>query len=243
MIDRENYDLITRVANSPLQRCRRKRVVVLMGAGASIEYEAPSTPALTDAIERSVMADAYMTSTGAKAAFVKIKRGLQGYLREVPNFEQIYHCTHELLSLNAPTPGAFDEFRPLLYPFMADKTGIPKRALEALIDKMAQEIFTEVSTACARNPLSLAPLTDFVSRLRADCITRIYTTNYDDFLIQAAPDLYTGFDPEPSPGPKRFQLDRFWSTFDLHSAFYLHGSVHMGFVPPGSHSIPPSRMT
>ena len=236
-------DLITRVANGPLQRCRRKRVIVLMGAGASIEYKAPSTQDLTNAIKRDVMADALMNSTGADAAFAKINKGLQGYLSEGPNFEQIYHCTHELLALSALTPGAVDEFRPLLYPFMADKTGIPGDALCALIDKMAEVIFAEVSAACARNPLSLAPLTDFVSRLRADCITRIYTTNYDDFLIQAAPDLYTGFDPEPSPGPKRFQLDRFWSTFDLHSAFYLHGSVHMGFVPPGSHSIPPSRMT
>ena len=224
------------IAGGLLRGCREKRVVVLIGAGASIEYKAPSTAALTDAIERAVMADQWLKHTGADVTFVKIKSDLQGYLNDPPNFEQIYHCAHELLSMNAPTPGAVDEFRPLLYPFIADKTGIPKKALRALVDKMAEVIFAEVSAACANNPLSLTPLTDFISRLCADYVTRVYTTNYDDFLLQAAPDLYTGFDKEPSPTPKGFQLDRFWETRNLHSVFYLHGSVHMGFTHPGPHS-------
>jgi hypothetical protein len=228
--------VLSRLASGLLRRCRRKRVVVLMGAGASIEYKAPSTAGLTDAIERAVMADPSMKHTGADAAFANIKGGLQGYLSEPPNFEQIYHCAHELLSMDAPTPGAFDEFRPLLYPFMANKTGISKEALRALVDKMAGVIFAEVSAACANNPLSLTPLIDFISSLRADYITRIYTTNYDDFLHQAAPDLYTGFGQNPSSAPKRFELDSFREARDRHSVLYLHGSVHMGFALPGPES-------
>ena len=33
-------------------------------------------------------------------------------------------------------------------------------------------------------------------------IATLSTKRYDDFLLQAAPDLYTGFDSAPSPNPK-----------------------------------------
>jgi NAD-dependent SIR2 family protein deacetylase len=227
-------EVLHRVSGYAPRRKRSKRVVLLVGAGASIEYKAPSTSALTNAIEGASMGDALMKHTGADAAFAKIKSGLRGYLNTPPNFEQIYHCAHELLSLEGPTRGAFDAFRPLLFPFITDSTSIPKDALRALIDKIAEVIFTEVARACTSNPLSLAPLTKFITALRAIYITRIYTTNYDDFLLQAAPDLFIGFDRAPSAHPKRFQLDGFWASRDLHSLFYLHGSVHMGFRHPGA---------
>lgn len=224
---------ISRMATGLLHRGREKRVVVLLGAGASVEYKAPSTAGLTQAIERVVTTDKWTKHTGADAAFATIKSGLQRYLSEPPNFEQIYHIAHELLSMAAPTPGAADEFRPLLYPFMPNNTGISRDALRALVDKMAEAIYAEVSASCANNPLSLGPLTNFISSLRASYITRIYTTNYDDFLLQAAPDLYTGFNASPSAAPKRFELDIFGNSRDRHAALYLHGSVHMGFAAPG----------
>jgi hypothetical protein len=85
--------------------------------------------------------------------------------------------------MDAPTPGAVDEFRPLLYPFVASKTSISRNALRGLIDKMVKVIFTEVSAACANNPLSLTPLTDFISSLSAEYITRILrqTTTISSF--------------------------------------------------------------
>jgi hypothetical protein len=84
-----------------------KRTVVLFGAGASIEYGAPSTFGLTDTIGRKVEADDYMKMSGGDAAYLKIRDTLSGYLSAV-NFEQIYHCVHELI-YSAPTPGAVDE--------------------------------------------------------------------------------------------------------------------------------------
>ncbi len=104
--------------------------------------------------------------------------------------------------------------------------------LQALVKKMAEDIFAEVSAACDRNPLTLRPLADFAASLRTDHVIRIYTTNYDDFLLQAVPDLYTGFAATPSTAPKRFESDQFWYKDDQASAFHLHGSVHMGFATP-----------
>lgn len=94
----------------------------------------------------------------------------------------------------APTPGAFDEFRPILYPFLDNTSGISREALRALAKKVIEVIFSEVAQSCIKNPISLRPLSDFIKALRKEHVTRIYTTNYDDFPLQAVPDLYTGFD-------------------------------------------------
>ena len=204
-----------------------KRAVILFGAGASFEYKAPSMRQLTDAIEREVMADAWMQRTKGDKAFAAIKAGLQNYLHDpgIVHFEHIYHCAHELISTFAPPSGATDEFRPLLHPFISNKSGIAEGALTALVGKMASVIFAEVSACCGRNPISLAPLTNFLGAMRENYITRIYSTNYDDFPLQAAGDLYTGFDPAPSTRAKPFEIDSFWHKEDWHSIFHLHGSV------------------
>lgn len=98
---------------------------------------------------------------------------------------------------------------------------------------MEKFIFAEISTVCEEPQESLDPLATFLAKLQKDHITRIYTTNYDDFLLQAAPDLYTGFDPAPRPeDPKSFDARAFWQATDTDGCFHLHGSVHLGFGPP-----------
>jgi hypothetical protein len=196
-------------------------VLVMLGAGASVEYKAPTTDHLTAAIERETMGDPWMKTTGGDVAFATINTRLKAYLHRpgIVNFEHIYHCLHELSFAFPPTPGAVDEFRPLLFPFLDNTSGIPQDALQALVKKMAEVIFAEVSATCDKNPLSLRPLADFVTSLRGDQVTRIYTTNYDDFLLQAVPDLYTGFPATPSTAPKRFERDQFWHKEDRASAF------------------------
>jgi hypothetical protein len=63
-------------------------------------------------------------------------------------------------------------------------------------------------------------------------VTRIYTTNYDDYPLQAAPDLYTGFEVKSNDEPRRFELNAFWNKQNVDSIFHLHGSVHLGFARP-----------
>lgn len=208
------------------------RAMVLLGAGASREYGAPLTGDLTNIIEQAVKADPFVRHMGGDAAFDAIKSELAGYLTEPGNFEQIYHCAHELRFTFSPTPGASDEFKPILQPFLLNRLGLTQDALKTLAAKMTDAVYAEISRACDANTLGLSPLAQFIERLRADHVTRIYTTNYDDFPLQAVPDLYTGFDPIPRPEPKRFEIDGFWTDDDRPSLLHLHGSVHMGFAPP-----------
>jgi hypothetical protein len=208
-----------------------RRVVVLLGAGSSVEYKAPSTFALTKAIEQQVTTDPLMQRIGGAAAFVEIKSRLEGYLQGPINFEQIYHCAHELRFASAPTPGAADEFKPIMQPFLSNSAGLSERTLEALCGKIVEVIFGEVSRSCAHNLLRLEPLARFIETLRSDYITRIYTTNYDDFPLQAVANLYTGF-AVATGGARRFDVDRFWHRERWDGIFHLHGSVHMGYPHP-----------
>lgn len=213
-----------------------KRALVLFGAGASVEYKAPSTIGLTTTIEQAVAADRYLQTTGGDAAFQAIRAGLAGYLRKpgVINFEQIYHVAHELLFTYPPTPGAFDEFKPIMQPFVTNATGLSQEAVRSLCDKIVTVIYAEVSKSCGTNPLSLDPLVRFIERLRGDYVTRIYTTNYDDFPLQAASDLYTGYARGPAAEPRPFDVNGFWQKERRDGLFHLHGSVHMGYAHPRS---------
>lgn len=218
-----------------MERCVKK-ALVLFGAGASVEYKAPSTIGLTTTIEQEVVADSYLQMAGSHTAFQAIKAGLASYFQKpgMINFEQIYHVAHELLFTYLPVPRVLDEFKPIMQPFVANTTGLSQEAARALCDKIVAVIYQEVSRSCDNNPLGLDPLRRFVERLRDDYVIRAYTTNYDDFPLQAAPDLYTGF--EGGAGPQAFDVKGFWRKERRDGLFYLHGSVHMGYAHSGDSS-------
>jgi hypothetical protein len=206
-----------------------RRNLVLFGAGASIEYGAASTAGLTADIEQEVLNDGYLMSVGGDVAYDTVKNALGSYLNEGGNFEQIYHCIHELSTL-LPTPGAVDEYRPLLAPFVSGPLVGQRDALAPLAHKIIEVIYRQSSSWCTSPKVPLDPLREFIDGLIAEGPTRIYSTNYDDFVLQSRFDLYTGY-PAADPSPKRFGATDFWNRADDNVLFHLHGSVHMGFAP------------
>lgn len=218
------------MTSPPASRASNRRVVILLGAGASLQYGAPATGALTTSIENAVVNDTVMQAVGGDAAYLQVRDTLRNYL-ESPNdvnFEHIYHCIHELIFAQAHTPGAKNEYRPLMHPFLNNITGIQEQTARQLLDRMGKEIYRVMVNKCNSNTSSLVPLTQFISDLKQDFVTRIYTTNYDNFILQADDSLYTGF-PRGGGIPQRFELDQFCSRENEHCVFHMHGSVHMGF--------------
>ena len=213
---------------------------MLIGAGASLEFGAPSTTDLTNFIEKKILNDDWMQFNSSDQAWIEIKDTLSRYFDndadntnsyQYVNFEHIYHCAHELLSTFEPGERAANEFRPVLVPFINRCTNLGDKALKALVNRIAEFIFAEMVAVC-ECAKSLNTLTAFLAKLRQDHIVRIYTTNYDDFLLQAAPYLYTGFDPEPRCGAKPFDRQKFWNATEHDCSFPLHGSVHLSFGLP-----------
>lgn len=215
----------------------RKRALVVAGAGSAIEFGAPSTAALTARVEERVRKDSYLCSLGADRVYEKIRVTLADYLdggASAVNFEHIFHCAEQLLSNTfEPTLGAVDEFKPILYPFVGRWVALNEQdALQALVRQVPDILFDELSVASDKPAVDLAPLDKFISYLRDDQVVRIYTTNYDDFILQADDSLYHGFDRSPGSGPRVFQPETFWASANENALLHLHGSVHFGFPPP-----------
>lgn len=244
---------------------RKKRVLVLMGAGASVGFGAPSTACLTRSIEKRILADNLAKEFKADCAWLKIKNTLTSYYKEgssecscqdLVNFEHIYHCAHELIStfgltlpdavgygpddLGYPRGPVAVEHRPVLAPFIERRINTTKQSLQVLIRRIVYSIQEKISTACRNPKENLDFLRRFIGKLQENYITCIYTTNYDDFILQASPDLYTGFSINHNPSSRRFDRQDFWMHFDRNSIFYLHGSVHINFGE-GSASDPDLR--
>ena len=226
------------VTNDTSKPHRPKRALVVVGAGASLDFGAPSTAELTDRLRDQVHRDEWMELSGGKEAFMRIDTTLAGYLtrdepegKPVTNFEHIFHCAQEILSGTfPPTPGAVNEFKPILYPFLGRWSALDEeKALTALVHFIPEVLSNELLAASVSPATPLARLAEFIEHLRRRYVTRIYTTNYDDFVLQAAPDLYHGFDRAQDTGPKAFRPESFWRSTDRDGIFHLHGSVHFGF--------------
>ena len=210
----------------------KKRAMILVGAGASLDFGVPSVADLTKYIGQKVAADAWMRKIGGDTAYRVIYKTLSAYLQggaPAVNFEHIHHCAHELLFTFDPSPSTVNEYRPILQPFIRREIEVGELSLQELVRHMTKFIFDRVSAICEDPKADLGLITSFLGRLRNDHVVRIYTTNYDDLLLQAVPDLYTGFDPKPSSNAKRFDRRAFWKAADVDCVFHLHGSVHLAF--------------
>lgn len=214
---------------------KNKRALVFMGAGASIDFGGRSTTDLSNSIRERVLACPNLRRCGGDQAYIEIYDVLESYLNDGKNsvnFEHIYHCAHSLISFYLPDNKTVNEYRPILAPFVGNKLKWEKSTLIELVRSIANFIYAEVSESCPKKNKSLKPISDFIEKLRTKYVTRIYTTNYDDFILQVAPNLYTGFSSSVNSSPKKFDSHNFWQETNADSVFHIHGSVHLGFGHP-----------
>ena len=211
------------------------RITVILGAGASVEYGAPSTAELTDKVEQKLKQDDWVKHNDAFATYLFIKEKLQNFLvdSKAVHFERIYHCIHELIKFSRKTEEGFvDEYRYLLQPFLSlDKASglLKEKKLRCLEQKYIQFIYEIVSSSCENPKRRFQPLQEFINTLKSKNILRVYSLNYDDFCFQADPSLYTGFEDKAEG---TFLKNDFWSMENRHSLFQVHGSVRMGSPSP-----------
>ena len=201
-----------------------------------MDFGIPTTIDYGKLIEDHLQADDYCVRTGGWDAYIAVKTALEAYYSphsSEAHFERIYHVLHELEAMTV-SKGAVPKYRPVLVPFFDKKLDLRDEALRAASKAMIAAIYEIASTRSDSPLISLGYLSGFFRTLGRSFIPRIYSTNYDDFVSQAVPGLFTGFTRE-SGDFRLFSARDFWAGWNAPSIFHLHGSVHMGF--PRSRSV------
>lgn len=207
-----------------------KRALVIVGAGASVEFGIPATAQFGKLVEDHLQADDYCVRTGGWDAYLQVKAALEAYYSPMTgeaHFERIYHVLHEL-EVTHLSEGAVPKHRPVLQPFFHKSLELPREALRAASQAMIAGIYKIASTRSSSPLCPIGLLSEFFKALGDSFVPRIYSTNYDDFVSQAVPGLFTGFTRE-AENFRLFSPRDFWGGWNEPSIFHLHGSVHMGF--------------
>lgn len=221
-----------------MSKKNKQRALIVMGAGASVEFGIPATAGFGNLIDDAIRADKCCAHEGGVDAYFDIRdklRTLYGDATEA-HFERIYHVMHELSQLRV-TQGAVPKFLPVMYPFLGAAVAYSKQSLKAACSTMLDFIYAKVSEICDSPEKPLSPLSAFFEALEQQYIPRVYTTNYDDFVGQATQGRYfTGFTRQHG-NHADFDGEAFWSEWERPGLFHLHGSIHMGFSIPDEHQI------
>lgn len=216
------------------KKATKKRAVIIFGAGASVEFGIPSTSDLTKLIEKDIFEDELLKIRSGDEIYKAIKTELSNYLSSPSsvNFENIYHCAHELFHLAPESVGGTDRFKPLLVPFMQNITGMDRKGLRRLERGMLASIYSNISRSCEAPTYPLSSLRDFLTTMSEKYTTRIYSTNYDDLPLQAVGNniqYHTGFIPFID-GLSKFDSKYFWGNWNVDALFHLHGSVRISYL-------------
>lgn len=208
-----------------------KKAVFIVGAGASLDFGAPSTAGMDQVIIDFLKTDEFARSHELESLYGHIKDELQRYFGQhgTPNFEQIYHVAHELSGMKRPGDRHVLEYRPVLQPFLDVSNLIDFQKVRLLAKYIIKAIYTGTTQASQISDRRLEPLKYFFKKTKGNYICRIYTTNYDNFLDRSCKNFYNGFSEYASDGIRKFDINNFFSNKDRHSLFHLHGSIHFGY--------------
>ncbi|WP_248800157.1 SIR2 family protein [Pseudomonas sp. MWU13-2105] len=207
----------------------KKRAVVIMGAGASVELGIPTTVGFGKVIDADVAGDEWCQRTGGSQAYEDVKKALIEYYHgdaAEAHFERVYHVLHELDAFHR-TPGAVPKFSPVMLPFLTPVMKQSRNALRAASRCMLESIYRETSKFCDAPKKPLDSMKNFFHQLEDRFVPRIYTTNYDDFVQQATGDSYFNGFTDDRGSFLRFSAPDYWANWDVPGIFHLHGSIHM----------------
>ena len=213
---------------------RRKKLLIVAGAGSAIEFGMPSVSDVHELFLRT--AQQYFPFRN------DFKKNIYGYLydeierywiannrqdqRRKPNFEDVLYAIYTLVGvypsgINTSALGAFVGMKS--FPDTARQDLNDESLLRSLGQQLIDGLLAEMRGRCIQDPPHFAELETFFSFLSQKFDLAVITTNYDDLIHRSLPHLETGFDVgQDSIFDRKRILDRkSWGCL-----LHLHGSVH-----------------
>lgn len=236
-----------------METSSKKRLMVVVGAGASIELGMPSVNEV-DSLFSKWAKEGYLLANDEKRTLycylrdevnrhysLNPKKGL----RKETNFEEILYVILQLSAAlgddNYQLPmNAFWGLKKLpkinSYRGEKDVDGNDLRQLcSHLVDKLTIEFRERCKYSKEKHQQKFAEFEKFINRLHNDFDVAFITLNYDNLITQACPDLFTGFDENTGS----FDASAVYERSNWGLIYHLHGSVHfdMQGEPLNMHAI------
>jgi hypothetical protein len=215
----------------------KNKLLVIVGAGASIEFGMPSVGGVADFLSEAAQ-DRYPLFENPESNLYKhMESTIADYwslagVRQLPNFEDVLYA---VFALAAAFPvgrftsalGAFVTANPLpdVNWFGNTHQVIDPDGLRQFGHYLVDTLLNEFRDRCRRLPSvkseELSKIRAFFAALSNEFEISIVTLNYDDIVHAAMPGLETGFDSDGRFIDERITSRRTWPCI-----LHLHGSVH-----------------
>jgi hypothetical protein len=227
----------------------KKKLLITVGAGASIEFGLPSVSQINSLLDDRASRDFSLASDPTSNLYRYCRNAIEAYygtapkpaLRKWVNFEEV------LYQLNLLVPYFSDPYRfhgsnallaPLALPDIVEPGGTQKAVngdvlrnlTSTLLDTLVDRVIDDCASATATKSAQLAQLGHFLATLRKEFDIGVITLNYDDILTQAFSGFYTGFDP----GTGIFEPLSVFGRARWGFIYHLHGSIHFAMMRNGN---------
>ena len=218
----------------------KKKLMVVVGAGASIELGMPSVNDVDSLFSEWAREGYLLAHDESKTLYCYIRDEVNRHyslnpkegLRKVTNFEELLYVMLQLSAAlgddNYTLPlNAFLVLKklPKIKSLAGDRfvDGNDLRQLcSRLVDKLTIEFRKRCNVAQKNNPLDYKEFENFIGQLNSDFDVAFITLNYDNLITQVCPNLFTGFNENTGS----FDAVSIYERTDWGLIYHLHGSVH-----------------
>ena len=226
----------------------KKKLLIVVGAGASIEFGMPSVGGIDKLFEQVAAPYFSLVTNPHSNLYAHVRDQINCYyghnpkagLRKWANFEEVLYQLNLLVphfSDPTYTHGANSALQPLTLPdvlhFGRNPSSVDGNMLQqlssTLIDALVDEFIDRCSQVGMQKAGELSELSGFLDALGEEFDLGIVTLNYDNIFTQARPSLRTGFDRDTG----KFAPHSVFNNEQWGFIYHLHGSVHFAMSGTG----------
>jgi hypothetical protein len=230
----------------------KKKLLLVVGAGASVEFDIPSVKKVGEIIESAIQEIYPLASVPASNLYKYIQDMIHQYwekevpahLFREPHFEDVLYSIFALAAaypagVNTSALGALIEPRALpdVLEFGRSLKKTSRNELRHLaafaVDAIADGFRKHCKAAEKSKVSEFGRLREFVAALRGEFDLAVVTLNYDNIMHRAYPGVETGFDPATG----RFLEERVIARSTWPCMLHLHGSVHFDMPTPSGYGL------
>ncbi len=219
----------------------KEKLLIIAGAGASIEFGMPSTQGISEILRNRRV----QKIKDGRMLFNEIESEIKKYYGAAPkkclikktNYEEVLYVLYYLDTLYDPNNK--NPMMALVRPFSDEsfikklKREIPRYSSSELSNILIDELLRFFRDKCKdiqkKFTNELDKLKCLLNRLSDKYEIGIISLNYDDIFYQAKPDLFTGFNPSGEFNPIEVINRSEWNFI-----YNIHGSVHFDMEQSGS---------